>query len=439
MLMKKLTKLFSLLFFLCSSSALFTQSQLTEHTLKLDNPANMPAVGIEDLAWLAGRWLGEGFDGTLEENWNPPMGGTMVATFRLVEEGKAHFYEICLIQPEGQSLVYKVKHFNPDLTGWEEKDEYVTFPLVKLEPNTAYFNGLTIQRDGNTITQYLAMKQKDGSHKEATLVFRRASATATPASQEVLSEFRWAGKKIPLMLLGSYHMSNPGADQFNLDSDDVLAPKRQAEIEAVVKRLAAFKPTRIAVEAPFGDSATVARYQEYLAGKYELRRSEEEQIGFRLAKMLGHETIYPIDVQGRFDQAALEEVVAANPAGHGPRLAGLDQIGKAAIAQMGQWLREGTIADMLYEMNRPEFLDLNYQLYVRFFLPTVEGGNYAGADLVADWHQRNLRIMSNLHQIGLTPEDRVLIIYGQGHVPLFQQIAEDSPYFEVVSVLPYLR
>jgi hypothetical protein len=47
--------------------------------------------------------------------------------------------------------------------------------------------------------------------------------------------------------------------------------------------------------------------------------------------------------------------------------------------------------------------------------------------------------MSNLHQIGCTPEDRVLVVYGQGHVPLFQRIAEDSPWFKVVDVLPYLK
>lgn len=437
--MKKLTRLFPILFLIFLSTALFAQSQLTEHTLKLDDPANMPEASIEDMAWLAGRWLGDGFGGVIEETWNPPLGGTMVATFRLVSEGKPVFYEICLIEPEGSSLVYKVKHFNPGLTGWEEKDEYVTFPLVKLEPNTAYFDGLTMKLEGNTCQLYLAMEQKDGSHEEAALVYHRVSATATPGSQNVLSQFQWEGKKTPLMLLGSYHMSNPGADAFNLEADDVLSPKRQKEIEEVVERLSAFNPTKIAVEAPYGDSATIARYRQYLAGNYELRRSEEEQIGFRLAKMLGHETIYPIDVKGNFNQAALEGVVAANPAEHGPRLSELQQYGQKAVALMGQWLKEGTIADMLYEMNRPEFLAANYGLYLRFFLPTVEGENYAGADLVADWQQRNLRIMSNLHQIGLGADDRVLVVFGQGHVPLFEQIAEDSPYFEVVSVLPYLR
>ena len=40
-------------------------------------------------------------------------------------------------------------------------------------------------------------------------------------------------KRIAVLLVGSYHMSNPGLDTFNLKSDDVLKPKRQAELEAL--------------------------------------------------------------------------------------------------------------------------------------------------------------------------------------------------------------
>ena len=430
------TVLFLFLFF---SVTAFSQSKLTEHTLKLDDPANSPAATLQDIDWLVGRWAGPGFGGEVEENWNPAMGGTMLGSFRLLKDGKPSFYELLLLAEENNSIVYKVKHFNPDFSAWEEKEDYVSFPLVKLELNTIYFNGLTLKLDGNACTYYLAMKKKDGSYQEAAMTLQRSASTTTPEVREVISQFQPKEKKTQLLLLGSYHMSNPGADQFNLESDDVLAPKRQKEIQEVVEKLAAFKPTKVAIEAPYGDSVTIARYQQYLAGDRELRRSEEEQIGFRLAKMLGHKTIYPIDVRMDISQPGMEQVIASDPATHGARMGTMEQLGQKAIAMMGDWLSKGTIGEMLYEMNRPEFLDVSYELYLRIFLPTVAGDNYAGADLVAVWNQRNLRIMSNLHQIGCTPEDRVLIVYGQGHVPLFERIAEDSPYFEVVSPLPYLR
>lgn len=135
-----MSKLITLLL-LCVSLAAMAQSQLTEHTLKLDAPDNSPPASIEALAWLSGRWMGEGFGGALEENWNPPLGGAMVATFRMVEDEQPQFYEICVIEPEGNTLVYKVKHFNPGLKGWEEKDRAVAFPAGQAGTQRCLFPG----------------------------------------------------------------------------------------------------------------------------------------------------------------------------------------------------------------------------------------------------------------------------------------------------------
>ena len=67
--------------------------------------------------------------------------------------------------------------------------------------------------------------------------------------------------------------------------DDVLAPKRQREIEQLVTQLRAFQPTKIALEAdPSRDTKVNASYQDYLEDTYELQRNEGDQIGFRLAK-----------------------------------------------------------------------------------------------------------------------------------------------------------
>ena len=37
---------------------------------------------------------------------------------------------------------------------------------------------------------------------------------------------------IEVMVLGTYHMANPGLDLANVKSDDVLKPQRQKELEA---------------------------------------------------------------------------------------------------------------------------------------------------------------------------------------------------------------
>ncbi len=404
------------------------QSQLTEHTAQLDEGAERSSATVEDMSWLIGHWTGEGLGGKFQETWNPPMGGTMLGAFRLESEDM-NFYELCTIEPDGPSVVMKVKHFNTDLSAWEEGTDYMSFPLIHLDldEGLAFFEGLTFEFTADDMTVYLAIEM-DGEMEEAVFHYYRTPLEAP--SKEARTQ---------LLLLGSYHMSNPGADQFNLEADDVLTPKRQEEIQEVVERLAEFKPTMVAVESPYNDSVTIARYQAYLAGELELRRSEEEQIGFRLAAMLGHETIYPIDYRMDMQSEGLEEVIMQDPERFGPHMAELERTGQGVIQMMGEWLSEGTISEMMYNMNRPEFVDLAYQLYFEYFMPIVAEDNYAGADLIAGWYQRNLRIMSHLHMLDCSPEDRVFIVYGQGHVPLFERIAEDSPYFELVDVRPYLR
>src|SRR5215469_195368 len=101
-----------------------------------------------------------------------------------------------------------------------------------------------------------------------------------------------------ILVLGTYHMANPGHDVHNIQADDVLAPKRQKEILQLIEVLKRFHPTKIAIESI--GSRRVDQYSDYLAGKYTLSSNEIEQIGFRLAKELGHHTIYPVDENGDF-------------------------------------------------------------------------------------------------------------------------------------------
>lgn len=243
--------------------------------------------------------------------------------------------------------------------------------------------------------------------------------------------------RIEVLLLGSYHMSNPGADQFNLESDDVLAPRRQAEIKALVDRLATFRPTKVAVEAPWGDTATVARWEAYRDGGLELRRSEEEQIGFRLARQSELSRIYPIDVRMDMDQGALGRVVQAEPR-FGRNLQQMDSLGRWAMQMMADQLANGTVTEMLHLMNRPAAIELAHVPYVGFFAPIVSDTTYAGADMVAGWYQRNLRIFANLTRIA-KPDDRVFVVYGQGHIKLLRDLVVQSPAFCLEDPLPYLE
>jgi hypothetical protein len=142
---------------------LVAQEKLTEHTLQLAEGAKGPAAKVTDFAWLEGHWQAEALGGTTNEIWSAPASGTMVGMFRLVKDGEAAFYEIFTLTEEDETVLLRLKHFNSDLTGWEEKNETVDFPLVAFNKDQAWFDGLTYQRRGpDEIQVYLAMHTKDG-------------------------------------------------------------------------------------------------------------------------------------------------------------------------------------------------------------------------------------------------------------------------------------
>src|SRR5437763_9862840 len=90
---------------------------------------------------------------------------------------------------------------------------------------------------------------------------QQAPATTGPSRAEVL-------------VLGVYHMANPGHDIFNMNADDVLSPKRQQEIAQLLEVLKKFRPTKIAIESDVFSQRATREYSDYLAGKYTLSRNE---------------------------------------------------------------------------------------------------------------------------------------------------------------------
>ena len=104
-------------------------------------------INIQDSAWLAGHWIGDGFGGTSEELWTKPVDGVMMGMFRLHDkDGKLVFYEFLTLDDKGLTL----KHFHPDLKGWETKDEVVTFNMVETPPGKIILKGLRFEKKSET-------------------------------------------------------------------------------------------------------------------------------------------------------------------------------------------------------------------------------------------------------------------------------------------------
>lgn len=120
-------------------------------------------VSIDDFAFLAGYWQGEGFGGQSEEMWMPPSNGRMFGIFTQTNDGALVFSEYMEISESESGWAVRLKHFNPDFSGWEEKTDYVNFPFDSVSDNKAVFGGLSYEVTGDKLTVSLRMRQSDGS------------------------------------------------------------------------------------------------------------------------------------------------------------------------------------------------------------------------------------------------------------------------------------
>ncbi len=105
-----------------------------------------PKASLDDFAWLIGQWQGEGLGGQNEEAWTGPVGGQMMGMYRMIGDGQVRFMELLTLTEEKDSVLLRLKHFNRDLTGWEEKADTVDFRLLKIEPGAAWFDGYSMFR-----------------------------------------------------------------------------------------------------------------------------------------------------------------------------------------------------------------------------------------------------------------------------------------------------
>jgi hypothetical protein len=238
---------------------------------------------------------------------------------------------------------------------------------------------------------------------------------------------------IKIMILGTYHMANPGHDAVNMQVDDVLQPKRQRELEQTATLLLAFHPTKIAIEARASAPAYVWK-SGLDPADLKTKRNEDYQLGERLALGAGLDTLYGVDNDGDFDLApvkALDE-----------RATGGERV-KASMGEIQQLAHDAdekqhtlTISQSLAWMNTPQAIKRNHDFYMNI-LPISNGDDQPAAKLDAEWYERNLRIWGKILQVA-KPGDRILVVIGQGHAFWLRSLAEQMPGYRLVDPLPYL-
>lgn len=257
--------------------------------------------------------------------------------------------------------------------------------------------------------------------------------------------------KPQILLLGIFHFAGEQMDANTTPTSlrvNMLSPERQAQIESIVKKLAEFKPTKIAIEvSPRLQIHYDSLYQEYKAGrplssKYIKPEDETVQLGFRLAKLMKLERLYPIDAQAfRFQLSPKDSVLT------------FEKYKTQTDSSFNYWDKAYDLEKNLQD-SLAFLLPLNkYLQYLnapqkqakaigRWLITTKRGSNTEpiGADgFITRYFNRNVRIYSNVQRIATNKEDRILVIYGATHMYMLKQLFAASPEFELKDIMPYLK
>ena len=241
-----------------------------------------------------------------------------------------------------------------------------------------------------------------------------------------------------VMVLGTYHFRQE-------QNYDELSSENQSQIQRVLAALAEFQPTKVVLEwEPSDAEATNRTYQSYLNGEFKIDSlpNEAYQLGFRMARKMGHDSIYLFDDQTPFIGSlqdfsfdGFSEYANQHDKGF------YDQHESLIIERYQQnqeILKSQNLFDNLLLRNSMEATRFNAKRMHMYEVRVGIQKSWVGPDWLGRFYQRNIRMMANVLKFADTEKDRILIIVGDNHKWVLDSLFEYTPDFQLVSSYDYL-
>lgn len=234
-----------------------------------------------------------------------------------------------------------------------------------------------------------------------------------------------AKKPAEVMMLGSFHFSNPGLDAVKSQVIDVTTEQNQQYLVQLSKSIAeGFSPTHVLVECdPKFQEKFDKRYQQFLNGGYTLPVNETYQLGFRVAKFAGAKAVICFDERNvEWKAGPLMELMPKDA----PQIQSeLNEFLSQLTQDRSDMHANKSLKDILAVSNRADKAQSNKSLYL-LTNSVGAGDSFVGADAAASWWHRNFRMYANIQQVA-KPDTRVLVIAGFGHTAILQDfVSYDS-------------
>jgi len=238
-----------------------------------------------------------------------------------------------------------------------------------------------------------------------------------------------------VLVVGTFHFDYPGLDAHKTsdeDKIDVLKEPKKSEVTELVNYIKKFNPNKIAIEA-FENWNATEKLNQYKNGDHRDKRDERFQLAMRIAKELELDTLYAIDAS-----TMAEDLEKMDSSYTNALFKDFDFQSEDVYHQyVKDWL--GNEDKIIPKVNLLEyFKHINSKAshqygYGAYLVGDFKLDNERGPDILSVWwYNRNLRIFRKLQLITENSNDRILLVFGNGHAAVLRQFLEASPEYEFV-------
>ncbi|RTY87060.1 DUF5694 domain-containing protein [Flavobacterium sp. RSP15] len=265
----------------------------------------------------------------------------------------------------------------------------------------------------------------------------------------IFSLYATGQEKTKVLLLGTYHFG--ATSDKNKGSDDVLNPKKQAELNLLLKKLKAYNPEKIYVEnQPSRQRHWDSIFVAYQVDKALKIKNEIFQIGIKLAENLKFKTgvtcvDWQQDSENSFNEKAYVEyrnkinlyqnfLETKKPSVFSEH----DKLIGIKIQKINIEIPKMTMVDAFKKINSKSYLNDIFYGNITAFLDIDSNQN--GVFYAHDNMIRNTNIYKNIIQdILKNNPKKALVLYGAGHIRALKDYLECHPSIEIIEVDQYLN
>lgn len=257
--------------------------------------------------------------------------------------------------------------------------------------------------------------------------------------------------KKKVLLVGTFHFNNPGADVVKVKTFDVMSAKSQQELDLITDKIKNYNPDKIFVEWEHDDQAGLdSLYDLYVRNKYSdyvnkkfpksnfYKQNEIFQLAFKAARKLGLKKVHAIDYPNNdFPYDSL--MAGINDAKQTELKMNIDKALKEYTATANADIQKMSLTQLLLKMNQTKARRDDLGTYISEFNRGGAADNFVGAYLVSEWYKRNLYMYALLQKITESKDKKIMVLLGASHVAMFKEFIALDKNFEAVELEEVLK